>query len=165
MSTTWQWIVTNSAGVQSVIAFFAFVVLCKYAWDTRTVAQAASNQTKDGVMPFIAIDLTSDAGEAGALPNARSWKMENQGAGPAINVKIWLLNDETPKQRFSVMKGSIRKLLDFRGPENELFHDRLQRPEGVKAEYESLAKERFRSTFRMVGTEIIEVTFENISRD
>jgi hypothetical protein len=167
----WTWIACNSAGLQAVAAVIAavfailgFIVLCIYALDTKTIARAASNQTKDNAIPFISLDLTSDASEHGAMPNARSWKLENQGSGPAINLKIWLLNDHKPKQRFSMMKGTVRKLLDFNGPDNEVFHTRMRRPEGVKAEYESLAGEKLRSTFRMTEADGIEVEFENLSR-
>ena len=46
-----------------------------------------------------------DTCDAGTLHHALSWKMENQGAGPALNVKIWPLNDQAAKQRFSTMRG------------------------------------------------------------
>jgi hypothetical protein len=167
----WTWVICNSSGLQAIAAVVAavfailgFVVLCIYAFDTKIIARAASNQTKDNAIPFISLDLTSDANEQGAKPNARSWKLENQGSGPAINLKIWLLNDHKPKQRFSMMKNAIRKILDFDGPDNEVFHTRLRRREGVKAEYESLAGEKLRNTFRMTEADGLEVEFENLSR-
>jgi hypothetical protein len=93
---------------------------------------------RTAVIPLIALDITGDAPDD---PNARarSWKIENQGLGPAMNISIWLLNDEKPKQRFSLMKGATRKILDYPGPENDLFHERLRRGKGVIAEYESIA--------------------------
>ena len=54
MSHAWNWIVYNSAGLQAVgaiiaaaLAVAAFAVLRVYAWDTRTIARAASNQERD----------------------------------------------------------------------------------------------------------------------
>jgi hypothetical protein len=87
MWTTWQWIVTNSAGLQAVgavvAAFFAVVgfgVLCVYAYDTKTIARATSNQAKDALMPFISLDLTPDD----IHPNALIWKMHSQGSGLGV---------------------------------------------------------------------------------
>lgn len=168
--TTWQWVTCNSAGLQAVaaavgvlVAFIGLVVLCVYAWDTRTIAEAASNQAKDSVIPFIALDITWDSPDD-PISTARSWKMENHGLGPAMNISIWLLNDEKPKQRLSLMKGSVRKILDFSGPENDLFHERMRRERGVVAEYESIAGERFRTTFKLRQDEGLHLTFENLSR-
>jgi hypothetical protein len=166
----WTWIICNSAGigaiaavVAAIFAILGFAVLCIYAFDTKTIARAASYQTKDNLLPFVSLDLTTDADGLSAV-DPRSWKLENQGSGPALNLKIWLLNDQKPKQRFSMMKGSVRKLLDAHGQDNETFHARMRRPEGVRAEYMSLAGERLRSTFRLTESDGIEVTFENLSR-
>ena len=163
----WQWIVCNSAGLQAVGAIVAalfavagFVVLCVYACDTRKIARAASNQTKDSLIPFIALDPTKNKTD----PNAPLvWKMHNHGLGAAINIKIWLLDDNAAKQRFSMMSGGEHDILDFRDPDYPILIGRLRRTQGVKAEYESLAGEKFRSTFTMKDHSV-DVTFENLSR-
>jgi hypothetical protein len=99
-------------------------------------------------MPFISLDLTPDD----IHPNALIWKMHSQGSGPAINLKIWLLDDSNTKERFSMMRGDVHPILDSRDPNHAKLMGRLNTESGVKVEYDSLAGESFRSTFRRVIT-------------
>jgi hypothetical protein len=141
----------NSAGLQAVAALVAtlfaiagFIVLCIYARDKKTVANVAANQTKDSVIPFIALDVSPDA----TFPNILSWKMHNQGSGPALNVKIRLLDDSHTKERLSIISGDSHKLLDSSDPQHTQIIARLKTKAGIQADYESLAGEKCRSTFR-----------------
>jgi hypothetical protein len=71
----WQWILNNSIGIQASAAMVAAVaalgglgVLRGYALDTRKIADATSNQTKDGLMPYLALVLSrSDQDPADSL--------------------------------------------------------------------------------------------------
>jgi len=163
----------NSAGLQAaaavvgvIFAVAGFVVLCIYARDTRTIAVAATNQGKDSVIPFLALDL-SPIKNSSQLEGDQplSWKLENHGFGPAINVKIWLLRDDAPKQRFSLMTGDKHTIVNFGATQDRaLLETRLKRPSGVKVAYSSLAGEDFLTTFRRSGADPLEVTFENLTR-
>jgi hypothetical protein len=60
----WQWFMFNSSAIQSVasavaavFAFAGFIVLAIYAYDTRTIANSAVVQSKDHVLPFLALAL------------------------------------------------------------------------------------------------------------
>lgn len=157
----------NSAGIQavasSVAAVFAisgFIVLAIYAYDTRTIANATAVQVKDKVMPFLALALVpSDLG------GGMQWKVQNQGFGPAINVKHWLLENPMPSQRPSIMQGADALICASEGDDGLRFAKSLKAGNGFRIEYESIAGEHFRSTFKIVDAQRVDVKFENLSRE
>jgi hypothetical protein len=95
----WQWIVFNSAGIQGlaalvggVVALLGLIVLCIYALDTRKIRKATSLQAKDNLIAFLALSILPTDGD----PSVLSWKLQNQGSGTAINIRVWLLDDPNP---------------------------------------------------------------------
>ena len=163
----WQWIMCNSAGLQAVgatvAALFAvagFIVLCIYAWDTKTIAKTAVNQTKDSLITFLALSQVQKDDD----PSVLQWKIQNQGSNPAINIKVWLFNDPKPKQKPSLMKGESFVIFDDAPPNASLFAEQLKSVDGFKTQYESLAGERFESIFRIKDKDTVEVSFKNLSR-
>ena len=64
MTTIWQWVTCNSAGLQgvaaivgAVIAFLGLIVLCIYVWDTRTIAKSTVNQSLDRFIPILTVTV------------------------------------------------------------------------------------------------------------
>jgi hypothetical protein len=157
----------NSGGIQAlasaVAAIFAiagFIVLVIYAYDTRTIAIATSVQAKDKVMPFLALTLVSTEQDE----NTTKWMVQNQGFGPAINVKHWLLDRLTPTQRPTIMQGKDALICINDGEYGRCFAESLKGNSGFRIEYESIAGEHLRSTFKIVDSQQVDVKFENLSR-
>ncbi|WP_158819235.1 hypothetical protein [Granulicella sp. S156] len=164
-----QWATNNSAGIQAIAALVAsfvgvagLAVLCKYAWDTRTIANATAFQAKDNVLPFLALNLVTL--KQGLYLTCDEWQLENQGFGPAINVKHYLFDDPIPKQRLSIMQGTESVICDTTTQEGRLFTDNMRSKKGFIVEYESIAGESLRSTFRLMDANQVSVSFENLSR-
>jgi hypothetical protein len=61
------------------------------------------------------------------------------------------------------MKGDTSVIVACDGQYGALFAEQLK-TKGFRAEYESLAGERFRSTFRIKDKDTVDVKFENLSR-
>jgi hypothetical protein len=156
----WQCIMTNSAGIQAVAAVLGFLGLCFYALDTRKIRQATSLQAKDNLIAFLALSQLPKDGD----PSVLQWKLQNQGSGTAINIKVWLLNNPTPKQKPSLMKGESFVICDVDDPNAPLFAKQLKSVDGFKTQYESLAGERFESTFKLKDKDTVDVSFKNLSR-
>ena len=162
-----QWATTNSVGIQAIAALVAsivgvagFIVLCKYAWDTRTIAKATAFQAKDNVTPFLALSLVPSKLDHRVL----QWWIQNHGFGPAVNVRHWLLDGSAPTQRPSIMQGTDALICELSSAEGQQFTEWLNDGNIFKVEYESIAGEHFRSTFQMVEAGKAEVKFENLSR-
>jgi hypothetical protein len=156
----WQCIMTNSAGIQAVAAVLGVLGLCIYALDTRKIRQATSLQAKDNLIAFLALSLLSKDSD----PSVLQWKLQNQGSGTAINVKVWLHNNPKPIQKPSLMKGESFVICDADTQEGREFAEQLKSADGFKTQYESLAGERFESTFRVKDKDTVDVGFKNLSR-
>jgi len=163
-----QWATTNAAGIQTLSALIAssvgilgLIVLCKYAWDTRTIAKATEFQAKDRVLPFLALNLITV--RQGHL-SCDEWRLENQGYGPAINVKHWIFDDPIPRQRLSIMQGTEAAICDTTTAEGRLFTENMRAKRGFVVEYDSIVAEKLRSTFRLVDASQVSIEFENLSR-
>ena len=159
MGHMWQWIVCNSAGIQALAALVGLIVLSVYTFYTSRIRRATSLQAKDNLIAFLALHILPTDGD----PSVLSWKLQNQGSGTAINIRVWLLDDPNPKQRPSLMKGDTSVIVACDGQDGALFAEQLK-TKGFRAEYESLAGERFRSTFRIKDKDTADVSFENLSR-
>lgn len=75
----WQWVLigNNATAVQTIAAVLGLFILCKYAWDTRTLARASTRQLEAQQMPFLSIDIVN-----------RICSVKNFGSGPAINIDL-----------------------------------------------------------------------------
>ena len=151
---------TNSAGLQAAAAVLGLVGLCVYAIDTKRIRRATSLQAKDNLIAFLALTQLPKDND----PSVLQWKIQNQGSGTAINIKVWLFDDPKPKQKPSLMKAESFVICDVSDPNAPLFAAQLKSVDGFKTQYESLAGERFESIFRLRDKETVEVTFENLSR-
>jgi len=164
-----QWATNNSAGIQAIAALIAsfvglagFGVLCKYALDTRTIARATDFQGKDNVLPFLALNLV--AVRQGQHLSCDEWRLENQGFGPAINVKYRMFDVPLPKQKLSIMQGTESAVCDTTTQEGIRFSNNMRTNRDFIVEYESIAGESLRSAFRLMEVTQVSVCFENLSR-
>jgi hypothetical protein len=77
---------SNGAEItQAVVAALALVVLCKYAYDTRTLAKAATEQVEVMQRPIIAIRLDH---------RDSKFRFSNVGTAVALNIS-WQRQDDT----------------------------------------------------------------------
>jgi hypothetical protein len=160
MCGLWQWIVTNSAGLQAVAALLGVLGLGVYVWDTRKIRKATLLLAKDNLIAFLALTQLPKDEE----PSVIQWKVQNQGSGTAINIKVWLPNNSNPRQKPSLMKGESFSICDVASPLAPLFVQQLKSADGFKTQYESLAGERFESVFWIRDEDTVEAKFDNLSR-
>ena len=75
-----NWIGALSAVALVVLTLLTLLVLKEYATDTKTIAKASASQTEDAQKPFLVLRTKY-------RPNGELWIVENQGFGPAINIR------------------------------------------------------------------------------
>jgi hypothetical protein len=102
----WTWIECNSSGIQAVVAVIAFLVLCKYAWDTRVLAIAAKEQIETIQRPLLMV----------RLDQSNNFQVANVGTAAAMNV-FW--------ERCETGKISRFRFQYLRTTEPELFYGKL----------------------------------------
>lgn len=135
-----------------------FIVLCIYAWDTRTIAKATSMQSKNAVVPVLSLGsfgLNQDR------PDLQVWQLENHGLGPALNIDHFF-RDSKVMRRPSIMQGKTAALADFNSPLGVEIHEILKTGEGFRVEYESAFGEKFRSRFWLEGPLSVSIKFERV---
>jgi hypothetical protein len=166
----WRWIGYNSSALQAIgaivgasFAVLGFVVLVIYARDTSKIADSARLQSKDNVIPFLSLAQLTAKEEVSGRPYLQ-WVIENQGFGPAIKVSHELFMGRTIRHRPTIMQGTTAVICNCDTPDAENFLRRL-RTDGFTVEYESIAGERLRSTFRILSADIVDVSFVNLSRE
>src|SRR2546421_3802281 len=77
-----NWIQAGAAIGIVALTLLTLIVLKKYARDTKTIADASVSQLKHSQMPFLAIVMRPSTKESDG-----GWGIQNQGFGPAINVR------------------------------------------------------------------------------
>src|SRR5690349_11101744 len=73
-----NWIQAISAIAIVILTGITLLVLRGYASDTKTIAKVSTSQTENSQMPFLAVVR---------IPAHEQWHIQNQGFGPAINVR------------------------------------------------------------------------------
>lgn len=130
-----SWIEALSAFAVAVLTLLTLIVLREYAADTKTIANASVLQTENAQKPFLVLLLKPQ--EVGR--HAGGWALENQGFGPAINVRH---SDAGGSGRF---RENVRALArgDFLFLEN--LNIEVMRNQVFTAEYDSLSGARYRT--------------------
>jgi hypothetical protein len=73
-----NWIQAISALCIVFLTVATLIVLRGYAADTKTIATVSTAQTENSQKPFLAIIIKENAG---------GWNIQNQGFGPALNIR------------------------------------------------------------------------------
>lgn len=73
-----SWIQAISAVCVVALTAATLWVLWGYAADTKVIARVSASQTENSQMPFLAVIMKESAG---------GWNIQNQGFGPAINIR------------------------------------------------------------------------------
>jgi hypothetical protein len=71
------WIEAIATALLALFTLITLIVLCVYAWDTKTIARASVEQGENAQMPLISLTHAQSSTE---------YSLENQGFGPAMNV-------------------------------------------------------------------------------
>jgi hypothetical protein len=79
-------------------------------------------------------------------------------------VKLWLLDEPALRQRHSLMTGCVADIVIEDEQDGTRLLEKLRSVDGFRVEYESLANEKSRSTFRLKANDTDIVAFENLSR-
>ncbi len=129
-----------------VLAGWTLAILRKYAADTKTIARASVAQLEKSQMPFLDVIMVD-------LPPHSGWQIQNQGFGPALNVRCSfvegrnipslapgaahlvqrefpsLISSKTASEiQYESLSGSVYHT--FITWEGELMKTRFQRPDG-----------------------------------
>jgi hypothetical protein len=138
-----SWIQALAALSLVILTFLTLIVLRGYAADTKAIANVSASQTESSQMPFLAVVMRSGG-----------WGIENQGLGPAINVRY----GTHPAQR------SIGAL-----PAGNIYAahadiaDAFSLKQRVLIEYESLSGMKYLTLVTMVDS-VIQTKFQKLPR-
>ena len=135
-----DWIQALSTVAIVVLSMWTLIVLRKYAADTKRIADASTSQTERSQMPFLAV-----AWRDAAQGIREGWQIQNQGFGPALNVRF---------STYGEAGQGWRSIADIGVGENrDSFHNQiascLQNQHGNRTfiiEYSSLSGQRYRTT-------------------
>ena len=67
----------------AALTFLTLLILRNYAADTKRIANDSSSQVERSQMPFLALVWRPQRG----VPDEYTWYLENQGFGPAVNIR------------------------------------------------------------------------------
>jgi len=73
----------NPNWIQVVLTGVTLIVLCVYVYDTRRIAQASVAQAENSQKPFLVLLPKPAEFER----HGGGWALENQGFGPAMNIR------------------------------------------------------------------------------
>ncbi len=136
-----NWIQAVAAIGIVALTLLTLIVLKKYARDTKTIANASVSQLEHSQMPFLAIVMRPSTRESDG-----GWGIQNQGFGPAINVRYSGHHRQQALHTQSIdplAKGATDAV---HGDIADAFS--LKRP--VVIEYESLSGLKYRTIVTMV---------------
>jgi hypothetical protein len=120
-----------------ILSFLTLLVLIKYAYDTSQIAKASISQTENSQMPFLAVAMRETMQD-----RQGGWAIENQGFGPAINIRYSLYDANGAKQWR--LTASLAKGAEYRAAHNEI-SEALRQGREFEIEYESLSGRRYRT--------------------
>lgn len=75
------------------LSFLTLVVLAKYAFDTNQIAKASVLQIENSQMPFLTVAMRETVQD-----RQGGWVIENQGFGPALNIRYSFYDANGAKQ-------------------------------------------------------------------
>lgn len=137
--------------IQAAVSIATLLVLCIYAVDTRKIAKASLLQIENAQRPFLfLLQKPPVFGQHGG-----GWALENQGSGPAINVRH---SDIGGGGQFRENVRALAKsdFLIFEG-----FNIDVMRNHVFTAEYESLGGRRYRTVVQWHDS-IMRTTFHGL---
>ena len=119
--------------VLAVVNSLTLLVLCKYALDTKKIANNSSQQIENAQMPFIALVMKTD------VERTSDWAIRNQGFGTAVNIMYlrYLPGKANPMMQWSTPLAPSEEYSLPR--ENQL----AMRQGGFRVEYEALTGKKY----------------------
>lgn len=140
-----SWIQAIAAVCIVGLTLRTLLVLKDYASDTKKIANAGLLQLENSQMPFLAVIM-----RPAVSPNdVGGWGIENQGFGPAINVRYsgHVSGDSREEYTESIPKGGT---LAMHGDISAAFRFN----QALVIQYESVSGSTYRSTIAMVDNNI-----------
>lgn len=137
-----SWIQALVAVGALILAAWSLKVLRDYAADTKKIADASVSQTENSQKPFLAVIMRET--------NPGGWAIENQGFGPAVNVRYSghiRGNPAIARAIEPVPQGRIVAL-------HQDIADAFASNQAFVIEYESLSGRHYRSTVAMVNNQM-----------
>jgi hypothetical protein len=130
-----EWIEALAAVAIVILTLLTLLVLRDYAADTKTIAKVSLSQAEDMQKPFLV--LLSKPQELNR--HGGGWALENQGFGPAINIRH---SDPGGNEQF---RENVRALGKGDFFIMEGFNIDVMRNHVFTAEYDSLSGKRYRT--------------------
>jgi hypothetical protein len=129
------WIQTAAAAAIVGLTWWTILILKDYAADTKTIAKSSLAQVENAQRPFLVLlPKPQELGRHGG-----GWAIENQGFGPAINIRH---SDPGGGGEF---RENVRALGQGAYIIVEGFNIDVMRNHDFTAEYESLSGRRYRT--------------------
>ena len=127
------------------------LVFVRYAYDTYRIARASASQTENSQMPFLAVAMRETRQE-----RQGGWAIENQGFGPAMNIRFSRYDAEGAEAlRWTA---PLAKGAEYRAAHDDIAnvfaHDWQ-----FNMHYESLSGKRYRTTARIIPGAGLETRF------
>jgi len=140
-----SWIQALVAVGALILAAWSLIVLRDYAADTKKIANASVSQTENSQKPFLAVIMREHLQD-----NPGGWGIENQGFGPAINVRYSGHVRGNPAIATATEPITLGKTV----PLHQDIADAFNSNQVFVLEYESLSGVRYRTRVEMVENEM-----------
>lgn len=128
-----------------IVAVWSFIILRRYAADTRTIAKSGIEQLENSQMPFLTPLFDNDR-----------WTLQNQGFGPAINATLNFVQQGEHNVRLPSLNASAK--FSF----HNVFAPLIGNQGGITFKYESLSGLKYGTVITWAGEEM-RVSFEKPS--
>ena len=129
-----------------VLAAWTLAILRRYAADTKKIAEASVAQLEHSQTPFLDVIMVD-------LPPHSGWQIQNQGFGPALNVKCSFVQGRPIP---SLAQGATHMV-------NNEFPAVVAGRVEADIQYESLSCSEYRTFITWEG-EIMKTIFQNLRR-
>lgn len=141
-----SWIQAIAAVCIVGLTLATLLVLRDYAADTKKIANVSVSQTENSQVPFLAVIMREFQ-----TGNPGGWGIENQGFGPAVNVRYSSHARDNPALETTAIEpipqGRIVSL-------HQDIADAFNTNQVFVIEYESLSGVRYRSRIEMIENEM-----------
>jgi hypothetical protein len=141
----------------AVLTFLTLKVLRVYADDTKRIANDSATQVERGQMPFVSIGFVPH------VPGGQaSWVIENQGFGPAMNIRCHYGAQNAAGNAVSGEQYVPSLAVNGRHPASPSLHRAIQNQQPVEIEYTSLSGKRY-SSLAATGRGQVETEFRQLA--
>jgi hypothetical protein len=128
-----QWVQAGAESALTVLTLLTLIVLKGYADDTKIIAKESVAQTENAQRPFLTLVLCE-----GRVGIVNGWNIQNQGFGPALNIRYTLPDGQAQITR-SITALAVGGVQSY----NVDIDNALQ--QGVTIDYDSLSGLRYRT--------------------